>query len=57
MHDLFTGKYAAFIGPAFAITAVTFVAMIASSLAHARRWRRRYEELAAAKDAQTEPRP
>jgi heme exporter protein D len=55
MHDLFTGKYAAFIGPAFAITAVTFVAMIASSLAHARRWRRRYEELAAAKDAQTDP--
>ena len=27
MHDLFTGKYAAFIGPAFAITAGTFGAM------------------------------
>jgi heme exporter protein D len=53
MQDLFTGKYAAFIGPAFAITAVTFAAMIASSLAHARRWRRRYEELTAAqKDPQ-----
>jgi heme exporter protein D len=52
MHDLFTGKYAVFIGPAFAITAVTFAAMIVASLAHARRWRRRYEELAAARDAQ-----
>jgi heme exporter protein D len=39
------GKYAAFILPAFAITAVVFAAMIVSALAHARRWRRRYEEL------------
>lgn len=50
MQDLFTGKYAAFIGPAFAITALVFAGMIAASLAHARRWRRRYEELTAARD-------
>ncbi len=40
------GKYAAFIIPAFAITAVVFAAMTAAALLHARRWRRRYEDLA-----------
>jgi heme exporter protein CcmD len=40
------GKYAAFIVPAFAITAAVFAAMIAAALLHARRWRRRYEDLA-----------
>lgn len=45
MLDLDTGKYAAFVWPAFAITAVVFAGMIAASLAHARRWRRRAEEL------------
>ncbi|MBI1197870.1 MAG: heme exporter protein CcmD [Phenylobacterium sp.] len=39
------GKYAAFIVPAFAITGVVFAGMIVAALAHARRWRRRYEEL------------
>jgi heme exporter protein D len=44
---MFAFKYAEFIVPAFAITAVVFAAMIGLSLNHARRWRRRYEELAA----------
>jgi heme exporter protein CcmD len=39
------GKYAEFIVPAFAITALVFGVMIAGSLAQARRWRRRYDEL------------
>jgi heme exporter protein D len=39
------GKYAAFIVPAFAVTAIAFAGMIALSLSHARRWRKRYEEL------------
>lgn len=39
------GKYAAFIVPAYAITAVVFAVMIAAALAHARRWKKRYEEL------------
>ena len=38
-------KYAEFIVPAFAITAIVFAAMIGFSLNHARRWRKRYEEL------------
>jgi heme exporter protein CcmD len=39
------GKYAAFIVPAFAVTVVAFAGMIALSVNHARRWRKRYEEL------------
>ena len=39
-------RYAEFIVPAFAITGLVFAAMIGLSLNHARRWRRRYEELA-----------
>jgi heme exporter protein CcmD len=42
---MFAFKYAEFIVPAFAITAVVFAGMIGFSLNHARRWRRRYEEL------------
>jgi heme exporter protein CcmD len=42
---MFDAKYAEFIIPAFAITAVVFAGMIGFSLNHARRWRRRYEEL------------
>ena len=42
---MFDAKYAEFIVPAFAITAVVFLGMIGFSLNHARRWRRRYEEL------------
>lgn len=42
---MFDGKYAEFIVPAFAITAIVFAGMLAFSLNHARRWKRRYEEL------------
>ena len=38
-------KYAEFIVPAFAVTIVVFAAMIGLSLHHARRWRKRFEEL------------
>jgi heme exporter protein CcmD len=44
---MFDFKYAEFIVPAFAVTAIVFAAMIGLSLNHARRWRRRYEELTA----------
>lgn len=42
---MFEFKYAEYIVPAFAITAVVFAGMLWFSLGHARRWRRRYEEL------------
>lgn len=48
---MFDFKYAEFIVPAFAITAVVFAGLIGSSLHHARRWRKRYEELAEAEKA------
>ena len=38
-------KYAVFIVPAFAITILVFAAMIGFTLNHARRWRKRYEDL------------
>ena len=44
---MFDFQYAAFIIPAFVITAGVFIGMIALSLNHARHWRRRYEELSA----------
>jgi heme exporter protein CcmD len=43
---MFDFKYAEFIVPAFAVTALVFAAMIGLSLSQARRWRKRYEELA-----------
>lgn len=43
MLDFDAGKYAPYVWPAFAVTAAVFVWMVASSLAHARRWRRRAE--------------
>jgi len=46
MLHLETGKYAFFVWSAYGITAAMFVAMIAGSLAHARRWRRRAQALA-----------
>ena len=45
MLDFDAGKYAAYVWPAFAVTVLVFAAMIAGSLNHARRWRRRAEEL------------
>lgn len=48
MLDFDAGKYAAYVWPAFAITALAFGWMIADSLARARRWKREVE--ARAKD-------
>jgi heme exporter protein D len=45
MLDLDAGKYAAFVWPAFAISAIVIAGMIISALSHARRWRRRAEQL------------
>jgi heme exporter protein D len=45
MPDLNLGKYAAYIGPAYGITALVFAALVAGALRHARHWRRRAEEL------------
>ena len=46
MPNLELGKYAAYIWPAYAITAAVFAYLSAGALAHARRWRKRAEELA-----------
>lgn len=43
------GRYGAFIGPAYAITAAGFAWMVASTVARARRWRREVEKLEAAR--------
>jgi heme exporter protein D len=45
MLDLDPGKYAAYLWPAYGLTAIVFAALIVSALAHARRWRRKAEEL------------
>jgi heme exporter protein D len=45
MPDLDTGKYALFVWPAFAVTALGFAWMIADSLARARRWKAEVERL------------
>lgn len=45
MPDFDFGKYAAYIWPAYLITAAVFAGLIGSSLTYARRWRRRAEEL------------
>jgi heme exporter protein D len=42
--DLDASPYAAYVWPAFGLTALVFAWMVAGSLAHARRWRRRAEE-------------
>jgi len=42
---MFDFKYAEYIVPAFAITALVFGGLVAFSLSHSRRWKRRYEEL------------
>jgi heme exporter protein D len=39
------GKYAAFIWPAYAVTAIGFAWMTLDTLLRARRWRRRTREL------------
>jgi heme exporter protein D len=45
MLDFDAGKYAAYVWIAFGLTAVVLGAMIVSSLAHARYWKKRAEEL------------
>ncbi len=45
MLHLETGKYAFFVWSAYGITAVVFVVLIASSLNHSRRWKKKAEEL------------
>jgi heme exporter protein CcmD len=45
MSALLAGKYAVYIGSAYAITAAVFAALIVSSLRHASRWRKRAEAL------------
>jgi heme exporter protein CcmD len=42
---VFDFRYAEFIVPAFVVTALVFAGIVWSSLAHARRWRKRFEEL------------
>jgi heme exporter protein CcmD len=42
---MFDFKYAEFIVPAFVVTAIVFAGMIGFSLNHARRWKKRFEEL------------
>jgi heme exporter protein D len=39
------GKYAVYVWPAYGVTAIIFAGMIIDSLARARRWRRRAEQL------------
>ncbi|MGA0602591.1 heme exporter protein CcmD [Caulobacter sp. KR2-114] len=43
------GKYAAFIWPAYAVSAAGFAWMVGATLARARRWRREVERLEAAR--------
>jgi heme exporter protein D len=45
MPDLSAGKYAAYIWPAYAVTIAVFAVLIAGALVHARRWKKRAEEL------------
>ena len=45
MPDLNFGKYAAYIWPAYVITALVFAGLIIGSLRLASRWKRRAEEL------------
>ena len=48
MLDFAAGKYAPYVWPAYAITALIFAVMIADSLLRVRKWRRAVEEAEAA---------
>jgi heme exporter protein D len=50
MIHLDMGKYAAFVWPVYAISAVVLVWMVWDSLARSRRWRREVERLSGGKD-------
>ena len=43
MFDFDAGKYAIFVWPAYGLTALVFIVLIADTLARARRWRRAAE--------------
>jgi heme exporter protein D len=43
MLDLDMGKYAAFVWPAWAVTALVLGGLVADTLARARRWKRELE--------------
>jgi heme exporter protein D len=45
MPDLYLGKYAVYIWPAYIITALVFAGLIAGSLRHAAHWKRRAQAL------------
>jgi heme exporter protein D len=45
MLHLETGKYAFFVWSAYGITAAVFAILIASSLNHARRWKKKAQDL------------
>ena len=46
LHD----KYAAFVWPAYGVTALVFAWMVIDTLVRVRRWRRRAEQLEAARE-------
>lgn len=45
MPDLNFGKYAAYVWPAYIITALVFAGLIVGALRHASYWKRRAREL------------
>ena len=45
MPDLDTGKYAAFVWPAYGLTALVFLVLVVSALGYSRRWRKRAEAM------------
>ena len=45
MLDFDAGRYAAFVWPAYGLTALVFGVMIVASLNHARRWKARCQAL------------
>lgn len=53
--DFDAGRYAAFIWPAYAVTAGGFAWMIADTLLRARRWRAEAERLEAEKPEASKP--
>ena len=55
MLDFNAGKYAAFVWPAYALSVVVIGALVADTLARARRWRRAVEALEAERGETAEP--
>ena len=51
MIHLDMGRYAGYVWPVYAITALVLIWMTADSVARARRWRREVERLGGDKDA------